>query len=76
MAHAPHLERIVAAFGGQNAMARALGTSQGTIWGWMRGGFIPSRRIPAIIEAAATSYMSLDASDRLGSAFARRLDRL
>lgn len=53
MAHAPHLERIVAAFGGQNAMARALGTSQGTVWGWLRAGHVPSRRIPAIIEAAA-----------------------
>lgn len=52
MSYAPHLQRIVAAFGGQNAMARALGTSQGTIWGWLRAGHIPSRRIPAIIEAA------------------------
>lgn len=34
-------------------MARALGTSQGTVWGWLRSGHVPSRRIPAIIEAAA-----------------------
>lgn len=53
MAHAPHLERIVTAFGGQNAMARALGTSQGTVWGWLRAGHVPSRRIPAVIAAAA-----------------------
>lgn len=53
MTHAPHLDRIVAAFGGQNAMARALGISQGTVWGWLRAGHVPSRRIPAIIRAAA-----------------------
>ncbi|MBW6400011.1 helix-turn-helix domain-containing protein [Roseomonas sp. HJA6] len=53
MAHAPHLERLVAAFGGQNAMARALGTSQGTVWGWLKGGYVPSRRIPEVIDAAA-----------------------
>lgn len=54
MTHAPHLVTIVAAFGGQNAMARALGTSQGTVWGWLQAGHVPSRRIPAIIRAAAT----------------------
>ena len=30
----------------------------------------------AIIEAAVTSYMSPDGSDRLEAAFARRLDRI
>lgn len=47
----PHLQRIVTAFGGQNAMARALGVRQGTVWSWLRTGHVPSRRIPAIIEA-------------------------
>lgn len=34
-------------------MARALGCSQGTVWGWLRAGYVPSRRIPRVIEAAA-----------------------
>ncbi|MFN3450331.1 MAG: hypothetical protein ACK44F_16655, partial [Roseococcus sp.] len=33
--------------------ARALGTSQRTVWGWLRAGHVPSRRIPAIIATAA-----------------------
>lgn len=48
-----HLHRIVGLFGGQNAMARALGVSQGTVWGWLQAGFIPARRVPQIIDAAA-----------------------
>lgn len=53
MSHPSHLLAIVDRFGGQNAMARALGTSQGTIWGWLRAGHVPSRRVPQVIEAAA-----------------------
>lgn len=50
----PHLDRIVQAFGGQNAMARALGVRQSVVWGWLRAGHVPSRRIPAIIAAGAS----------------------
>jgi hypothetical protein len=47
------VDRIVAHFGGQNGLARALDTSQSTIWGWKSRDVIPSKRIPAIIEAAS-----------------------
>lgn len=46
------IEPIVAHFGGQTALARALKTSQGTVWEWVEKGRVPSTRIPAIIEAA------------------------
>lgn len=46
------ITRIVAVFGGQNALARAVGRSQGTVWGWCQQGRVPSARIPEIIEAA------------------------
>jgi DNA-binding transcriptional regulator YdaS (Cro superfamily) len=46
------IEQIVARFGGQSALARLLNTSQGTVWGWIEKGRVPSARIPAIIEAA------------------------
>lgn len=48
-----HLQRIVAAFGGQAALGRAIGASQGTVWGWLKSGFVPTRRVPQIIAAAA-----------------------
>jgi hypothetical protein len=44
--------RVVALFGGQNAMARKLGRRQGTVWGWLNQGRVPSARIPEIIAAA------------------------
>lgn len=48
-----HLQRIVDAFGGQSAMARALGLRQSHVWGWLSAGYVPSRRIPEVIMAAA-----------------------
>jgi DNA-binding transcriptional regulator YdaS (Cro superfamily) len=53
MTYPAHIERIVAAFGGQNAMARALGLRQSTVWAWLQSGHVPSRRIPVVIQAAA-----------------------
>ena len=48
------VDRIASHFGGQNGLARALSTTQSTVWGWkQRGGLIPSKRIPEIIEAAS-----------------------
>jgi len=47
----PSVARIVATFGGQTALAKALGCSQGTVWGWLEAGRVPSSRIPEIIEA-------------------------
>lgn len=46
------VERIVARFGGQNAMARALGIAQSTIWGWTKAGHIPPWRRAAVRAAA------------------------
>lgn len=43
---------IVERFGGQTALARAIGVSQGTVWGWVNTGRIPYSRIDAIVEAA------------------------
>ena len=46
------IEPIVACFGGQTALARALNASQSTVWDWVEKGRVPSTRIPSIIEAA------------------------
>lgn len=46
------IEPIVARFGSQTALARALKTSQSTVWEWVEKGRVPSTRIPLIIEAA------------------------
>ncbi|MFT8245218.1 carph-isopro domain-containing protein [Roseomonas sp. BN140053] len=42
---------IIAAFGGQNALARQLGRRQSVVWGWAKNGRVPSKRIPEIIAA-------------------------
>ncbi len=47
------IEIIVAHFGGQTNLARALGTSQGTVWRWCQTGRVPYDQIPKVIEAAA-----------------------
>lgn len=59
------VERIVASFGGQNAMARALGIAQSTIWGWTKGGHIPPKRRAAVKAAALklTPPVKLSAED-------------
>lgn len=44
--------RIVAIFGGQTALARAIGTRQSVIYGWVDRGCVPSRRVHQVIEAA------------------------
>lgn len=51
MDHNP-VSSLIHKLGGQNALARMLTTSQGTVWGWTQTGRIPSKRIPQIIEAA------------------------
>lgn len=47
------IREIVLRLGGQSAVARLVGVSQGTVWGWVNSGRIPAWRIPEIIEAAA-----------------------
>lgn len=42
---------IVGRFGGQNALARALGRRQSVVWEWVNKGRIPYDRIPEVIEA-------------------------
>lgn len=46
------IDRIVARFGGQNAMARALGIRQSVVWGWVQKGRIPYDRISVVVAAA------------------------
>lgn len=58
------LERIVSRFGGQNALARALGLRQSTVWGWVNSGRVPYDRIPLVVEAARL----LDPPMELGAA--------
>jgi hypothetical protein len=48
----PPVDRIVDKFGGLTAMAKALGhKNPTTVQGWRLRGSIPSRQIPAVIEA-------------------------
>jgi hypothetical protein len=64
------VSRIVARFGGQNAMARATGIAQGTIWGWTKSGRIPqdrwstiraaARRLPAPVELTPADFVDLE----------------
>lgn len=42
---------IVDRFGGQNALARAVGVRQSTVWAWVQRGLVPSERIPQVIRA-------------------------
>jgi hypothetical protein len=46
-------KRIVEVFGSQASLARAIGRKQSSVWNWTKAGFISSRSIPEIIEAAA-----------------------
>jgi DNA-binding transcriptional regulator YdaS (Cro superfamily) len=50
----PHnpIKAIVSLFGGQHAMARTLELPQSTISSWVKAARIPSKRIPAIVDAA------------------------
>ena len=46
-------EEIVFAFGGQAALARALGhTNMTTVQGWCKRGVVPLRQIPPVLAAA------------------------
>ena len=47
------IQRIVGLFGGQTALARLIGRSQGTVWEWVEKGQVPSNRIPEVIAAGA-----------------------
>jgi hypothetical protein len=50
---------VIQKFGGQTAMARALGTSQGTVWGWSKRGFIPARQMANVMDAARALKIKL-----------------
>lgn len=47
------VKRIVTLFGGQTALARAIGASQPSVFDWIQANRIPSTRIAAIVAAAA-----------------------
>jgi len=51
---------VIARFGGQSALARAIGVSQSTVQYWARTGEIPSWRHGQVLEAAQASGIPLD----------------
>ena len=44
---------LIERFGGQNAMARAVGVRQSEVWRWSKRGLVPSSRIGSVIKAGA-----------------------
>lgn len=46
------VEKIIAHFGGQSAMGRAIGKRQSTVWEWIKAGRIPYARIADVVAAA------------------------
>jgi hypothetical protein len=56
-------DRIISRFGGQSALAKAIGTSQGTIWGWKVRGFVPVRAQQRVMDAAARLGLDLSPDD-------------
>jgi hypothetical protein len=56
-------EQIISRFGGQSALAKALGTKQSTVQYWAKKGAIPAKWHSAIAEAAVASGVSVAAGD-------------
>jgi len=68
MAKNSQAARILAAFGGLTALAKALGAPVSTIQGWKTRGSIPESRHGEIIAAAGDLDIPLSASDFIGEA--------
>jgi DNA-binding transcriptional regulator YdaS (Cro superfamily) len=50
--NAPNIQGIIQRFGGQVAVAQALGMSQSAVSDWVAACSVPSQHIPRFIEAA------------------------
>jgi hypothetical protein len=58
--------RVIAKFGGQNALARALATNQSTVQHWAKSGHIPAWRHADILRAASERAIPLDPRELSG----------
>lgn len=57
-------ERVISRFGGLTALANALGhKNPTTVQGWRERGFIPTRQIPAVLQAAKASAVNVAVED-------------
>ncbi len=66
MPHDTQAGRIIAAFGGLSALARAIGAPVSTVQGWKDRGAIPGQRHGEIIAAAGNLSIALAAADFVG----------
>ncbi|MGE0714813.1 MAG: carph-isopro domain-containing protein [Alphaproteobacteria bacterium] len=57
------IDRIIAKFGSQAALAEAAGVSQPSVAGWRKHGLIPSRRQAAVLAAARARGIALEPAD-------------
>lgn len=57
------VDRIIAKFGSQAAVAKAAGVTQAAVSQWRTGKFIPSRRQQRILNAAREQGIDLSPSD-------------
>lgn len=58
-------EKVIARFGGQNALARLLGKRQSTVYNWTKTGIIPARWHGRLLAVAAEQNVSLSSADFL-----------
>lgn len=54
---------VIAKFGGTRPMARVLGLSASTVQNWKRGGHIPARKQPDVLNAARRANFYMFPSD-------------
>lgn len=54
------VQKTIEAFGGQSALARAVGLKQQHVFNWKKAGRIPEWRIDAIRQAASCEGIVLD----------------
>lgn len=57
------VDRIIAKFGSQAALAEAAGVKQPSVHGWRREGLIPARRQAPILAAARARGIPLEPAD-------------
>jgi predicted DNA-binding transcriptional regulator AlpA len=54
------IQRIADRFGSVTDMARQIGMSQPAVWDWVSRGYVPSKRIPMIIETGRAMDPPID----------------
>lgn len=54
-----HLARAVTIMGGQSALARAIGSTQGAVWQWLNGKQFPAHRC-ALVESATRGLVTCE----------------